>query len=411
MNLPFDSRIWLHAAIGLLLCLGSGACDGSGHVDRTLVVRDSAGVEIVEVSRKAFDDVPLWTASPEPALRVGGPADPEGRAWHRLTGVALFAPERIAVATDASKQIMLVGSDGRTVSVVGRAGEGPGEFSNIRLIPSEDTNVVVAFDAIQERLTLLDSVLRNPVVVPLAGLAFGQAIPQYRYSNSDLLVRIPEPRPEPSNDGVVRGSARLLRMSHQGIKLVDYGRFPADDRVLRLTEQGGLTGGTPPFPRRLVTASVDSMVIIAPTGAFQLELFHIGGRHVRSLRVAGDRVPVTSAMVLAYRARVMKWATDPYATREWTLLSNDDVFPKYLPAFDMAVMDRNGLLWVRETPRESETLASWIVFTRSGQPSGRASLPSAFVPSVITSSKLYGLWNDGVNAEEVRVYDLKRTTR
>ena len=248
-----------------------------------------------------------------------------------------------------SLQLIFADVDGRTVRLVGRMGHGPGEFEHIQLVASEDSNRIVAYDAIQERVTLYTDGEKDAAIVTLAGTPLGQVLPEFRYANGDLLVRKPSARPDPSGKGVVRGAATVVRISAGGAPLVSYGSHPENDRVLRLTSKGGLTGGDPPFPRQLLVAAVDSVVYVAPTGPYQIDVFRLGGTRIRSVRVLRERKRVTQRTILSYRARVMQWATDPYTIREWTMLSSDDVFPKEIPAFDVMLADRTGAVWIRES--------------------------------------------------------------
>ena len=205
-----------------------------------------------------------------------------------------------------------------------------------------------------------------------------------------------------------RGIDSLVRVDREGRIVARYGAHASDDRVLRLNADGGLTGGQPPYRRKLLADADDSAVVVAASGTWELRLYSARSGAMKIVRVDQPRGLVDDGMRRQYRERVLRDVRDDYGIREWTMLSNDDVFPAELPAFDLLLVDREGAIWVRETVTLADTVAEWSVFDRAGSPVGRARLPAGFTPYDITRDLIAGVWLDSLGGEQVQVWALTR---
>ena len=117
--LPRHARSIL--AVPLLLLAG---CGGDGPRGLGLLVRDSAGVRIVEYAEVPEHAAPL-TLSPEPVRRYGG-----GAGDYLFAGIwdgVLFPDGRSAVFDARNSEIVLFGPDDAGYRVLAGPGEGPGE--------------------------------------------------------------------------------------------------------------------------------------------------------------------------------------------------------------------------------------------------------------------------------------------
>lgn len=389
--------------VGLLV-----ACERSGRVPSDIVTRDSSGVLIVEIPGTAVASAPEWTTDARPLLAIGEPTEGEPSQFSRLTGVRLLREGRLMFATDASKQLFTVDSTGVTLTSRGRMGNGPFEFQHLQMIPSPDASVLALFDALRQQVTELPLNGAEHRTVSLAALGIGSSIPLARFSDGHLLVQRQGPLPEPSAEGVVAGLDSIVRVNDRGEVIAPFGRHPSDDRVLRRTPGGGLTGGRPPFGRKLLATADDSVVVVAASADRQFILYPSRGGPPRLIRVSQPRRAVDDATRRAYRERVLRDVRDEYGRREWTMLSSDDVFPGAYPAFDALLLDREGSIWLRESVAPSDAVARWAVFGREGLPLARVQLPARFTPSDISRDRIAGVWIDDLGGEQVQVWSLTR---
>jgi hypothetical protein len=350
---------------------------------------------------------PQWQVSESPTLILSGAGNDDGGRFYLVRGATTINGQRIAVATDATKQIFYFDSTGIAIDQRGRLGRGPGEFQHVSLIGSEDGSRLVAYDGVLQRTTVFGD--SDTITTSIAEAAStGQTRPVFRYQNGDLLVVLSGSLPDPTRDGIIRAHESIVRMAASGERLIEYGWFAGADIVLRHGRNGGLTGGEPPFARALLVGAVDSMVVVASTGPFQFDLFNKQGALVRSVRADMKPRRVSPGMITRYRERVLRDIHDDYGVREWTMLSANDVFPKTLPAFDALLTDKSGAVWVRRSVTDEDTAAMWFVFDRSGEPIGRVTLPTNFAVTEVGLSSLVGISQDADRLQAVHVYRYSR---
>lgn len=111
-----------------LVIAATSACGGDAGRATGPMVRDSAGVRIVEYAGVP-DTEPSLALAPEPLYRHGGRT---GEYAFGLIGRGrLFADGSVALSDDASSEIVLVTPDGTEHSVAAEAGEGPGEVGYV----------------------------------------------------------------------------------------------------------------------------------------------------------------------------------------------------------------------------------------------------------------------------------------
>lgn len=103
-------------------------CGGGGAPDVGPLVRDSAGVRIVEYAGVPEME-PALALSPEPLYRHGARAG--DYAFGLISRGRLFPGGSAALSDDANSEIVLVTPDGAEYSVAATAGEGPGEVGYV----------------------------------------------------------------------------------------------------------------------------------------------------------------------------------------------------------------------------------------------------------------------------------------
>lgn len=399
---------WRGYLTAALLAGHLSACDGAGRSVASIVTQDSSGVQISRIPGALVSETMEWTTGPRPVLALGEPAPGEPSQFSSVSGVRLLTGGRVMFASDASKQLFTVDATGATVESRGRPGNGPFEFQHLRMLPSTDTAIITLFDALRQQITVLPTAAFEPRTLSLAGLGIGASIPIVRFSDGQILARRQGPLPEPTDKGVVASVDSLVRVSEDGFVVTNFGAHLADDRVLRRTSSGGLTGGRPPFGRKLLAAADDSVVVVAATADWELWIYPPNGGRPRIIRIDLPRRAVDAATRREYRERVLRDVRDEYGKREWTMLSNDDVFPREYPAFDLLLLDRAGNIWVRESVTRADSLAQWSVLERTGLPLARIRLPSSFTPFDIAHDRIAGVWIDSLGGEQVQVWSLSR---
>lgn len=368
---------------------------------------DSADVAIIRVSGLK-QTLGHWRIDSAPRLNLGDESGQTDLPFLFLAGVRSLPDRRLAVASDASKRVMVFDSLGRYVGLSGGNGKGPGEFLHLQVLTTSDSSIIALFDALQRRLTFVDARTLRSTMRPFVFPPRARVEPVHVFGDSSLLVFERSPRPAPTTDGVVRDSVRVVRFAPDGRAVASFGWHPGDERVVRRRAPYGLVGGDSPFQRRLHVAATDSLVHIAESGTHEIRTYSVNGSLRRIVRVSAGEVRVTRGMREAYRTRVKSLMTDDYTRWEWAMLSADDVFPEHLPAFDRVLVDRSGTLWMRDFRVPDQPVTVWTAFGADGNPLARLPLPADFAPSEVTDGLILGISKDSDGVERVRTYKIRR---
>ncbi len=140
--------------VAALVVAAMSACGGEAGRATGPMVRDSAGVRIVEYAGLADSERALALA-PEPLYRHGGGA---GEYAFGLIGRGrLFSDGSAALSDDASSEIVLVTPDGAEHSVAAGAGEGPGEVGYVWGLFTQGQDSLLVLDRRNSRLSLFVS--------------------------------------------------------------------------------------------------------------------------------------------------------------------------------------------------------------------------------------------------------------
>ncbi len=88
-------------------------------------------------------------------FRIGS-LDGPGDAFGQITGVALGRTNRLYVADDLNHDVRVFDFEGQLVRVIGRQGDGPGEFQSPWTIALDDTDSLIVWDQRLARFSIFD---------------------------------------------------------------------------------------------------------------------------------------------------------------------------------------------------------------------------------------------------------------
>ena len=126
--LPSQSpaRWTLLSGLVALLAFGNRAASAQ-------IVRDSAGIHIIDNARPVWSAGQEWRVSPEPVVDIDGSGGPEYE-FGRVAGVVRLTDGRIVAADQQALQLRFYDSTGHHLKSVGRKGQGPGEFTDLSTV-------------------------------------------------------------------------------------------------------------------------------------------------------------------------------------------------------------------------------------------------------------------------------------
>lgn len=392
-----------------LLPLVALACAGGDGDATTAVVRDSAGIRIVENPGGAPRE--LATLSPEPTLVIGNEAD-GAEPLFRVLSVRRTSDGGVVLANAGSAQVRRHDAQGALRWTAGGSGGGPGEFEALSWTTVLPGDSVLAYDARARRFSVFDGAGTFTRSFQVAGPGGQPATlrPQGLLRDGTVLVSTSGLGGSggPPPQGVVRDTVRLLRVGLDGTPSDTLARVPGDERSIRVTEQS-INILVPPFSPRLVVAAGDGFA--APWGdGWQLAQWSTDGRLQRLVRVAGGERPVTPADLDAHVSRVTE-GMDAQRRQGVEEGLRALPLPSRMPSVGRMLHDAQGRLWAMDFAASFDTVATWRVFDPDGRQLGVVRTPTALTVHEIGADWVLGVFRNEDDVEEVRAYALQAAPR
>lgn len=394
----------------------SGACEAVESVRMGVVpVRDSAGIQIVTSSSP--DDAASWRLEDEPFVRIGATVATEGPSDDFLfdVGDVLLLPDDRIVVVNGRTTLRFYGPDGSLERVVGREGDGPGEYRRITsAVFARDT--IYVYDDTHKRVTLLSA-------------------------SGALLGDLPLPRLQQMKGG----SARLRHVSTDGVLLFtnyensvprreEVGLYWATSPNIRVPPDGesadtiGFSGMEwitglgevmpPPFIRATHTAAGATRFVMTHGERFEIEVYDVDTGGLRQLIRLDEEPPPLDAEEYFERlsedvrrdARAQAGADASPArvaaieARLEPLVRAVEPNPT-MPAWGQLFIDHRGALWAREASSVDQLFA---IFDGSGRLLARAELPADLRVLAIGDDVVAGVERDAFDVETVVLHALRR---
>ena len=391
----------------LLLPIAVAAC-GDAAGDATVIVTDSAGVQIVTSTAPSWGEGEGWVVDSVPSLDIGGnDADPHYDLL-RVSGTTRLSDGRIAVLSAGSSQLMIYDSTGRWISSSGRAGDGPGEFRAPYQFFHYPGDTLATFDYQLRRLSRFapdGSFLNSLSTAQAAGGRF--ALPLARLSDGSWLARASSGFTPDSKPGAMRPVELLVHLTP------DFGPDADTITTVRGSESWVVTGGSgkdrfatiwgvPLGPSSAYTAH-DSLVYAGDNVRYEINVYRADGTLVRSIRRAGEPPPLTDDRLARAKASFLEDVPPAQLAEQQELWEK---FPKHerMPAYDDFALDSEGNLWVMQARVLRSDPATADVFDVEGRLLGSVALPANFAPFEIGPDYILGVWKDDADVEHVRSY-------
>lgn len=389
----------------LVLVLCGTACageDAGSGLD--VVVRDSAGVRIVENAAPAPDSRLPWTFGAVPSLSIGSVDSGEADQLFRVTDATRLADGRIVIANTGSNELRVFHPDGSHAGTWGGRGEGPGEFVSYSptAVASWPGDSIAAVNPWGTRLSLfdaegnhgrdvrLDATLLN--VVDL--LPDGKVLTSGGGGLSGDMT---------GTSGLVRSDSEWGILGADGALFASLGEFPGSEFYATFAADGSLEGGMPhPFGRGTMGAVWGERVVIGVQDRYEIKAFASDGSLVQVVRRDADLRRLTQDDLDEHYARRYADLPDDERIDALNMVRDMPLVESY-PAFSNIMSDRAGHLWVREY-----AAAVWTVFDPEGRVRGLVELPSGLRIFEIGEDYVLGWVYDELGVEYVQLWSLSR---
>jgi hypothetical protein len=423
------SSIWTGTA---LLAL-TAACDNEGRTGASTVVRDSAGVVIVENDAPIWDHATQWRVSTEPEVTIGVlDGEPEYQLF-RASSASALSDGRIVVVNNGTSHLRYYSPTGRFLFATGGRGGGPGEFQSMEWgrPTSGDSMVVYERDG---SLSMFDEQGRFVSTIRLEVNAKVSTTYVARLTNGNYLVlRDPEMSPEAAAKAFMEPPTGTTRKS---IDAVAHDADGSTRDTLRTFPGSSFDTKNRDIPGKGVRAPIQLPVWFAPNlGAVAFaDSFYVGtgddyeillhdaeGMVRRIVRREHQPIEVTQDAIdeaierirITYDETPKAGSAAPYFEAQLTWMAETPA-AEHFPAYgDRFLVDAEHNLWVEHFTRERwnddripEQGLRFDVFNASGHFLGSVDMPDNFQPTDIGFDYVLGLWEDEFEVQYALEFEL-----
>lgn len=364
------------------------ACSGGGEDVAATVVRDSAGVTITEHSAAGWTAAPTWALGSTPIAVIGDESG-DGSVDLSNSQLGTMLPDgRVIAMSMQPPQLYLFAADGSPAGMLGRGGEGPGEYRFLTslLVLGQDT--VAGFDIMNRRAMMFraDGTVLDPVQFPMTGSPVPPLLVG-RLGDGSWIFQTMNPMEEPPEEttGVYRSPAPVLawRSGSDGFDTLFVSEGP-------MLVQGTVSmGGSSMTMGRGIGYGSNSFVggtgdlVWSTTGdRFVIAAHDATGALKREIRVALPARPVTEADREEFRAMMREQlelvrAMVPAELIESELAKIDEMaFSQTHAAIGQMLVDRLGRIWATPNLPLVDSTATWGVFSPDGTLIGSVTIPA-----------------------------------
>ena len=392
---------WPHTLVLLLLALPAFAACATDTPERHgPVIRDSAGIRIVENVAPLWQPGQEWRLNPEPVVVIGG-GETEDDQLFRVVGALRLSDGRIVVANGGTNEIRFYGTGGAFLSASGGEGEGPGEFRRLGAVRRLRGDSLFALDA---RSSVFDgqgrfirtvqprgSRGRSTIdIVFDDGMMLGSGI--VRFNVADLKL------------GLFRLAFTFYRFDGAGDLVDTVGVYPGFELYM-VPSQGGIPS-TFPISRATYFQFLPDGYYVADNDTYEVQKYAPDGKLQQIVRRLTAPVQVEPQHMQILRERALAGVTDDDQRRRTEQFYRDIPVPETFPAYGGIVLSVEGYLWVREYDLPGAEANSWSVYDAGGTLRGTLALRSDLEPFDIGPHYVLGLWRDADDVEHVRMYEL-----
>jgi hypothetical protein len=406
-----------------LLSATAACADASDQLSIGAVVRDSAGITIVESGTPLWTTEDAWRVPETPLVDIGEETEDLDYLFERINGVVLLPNNDVAVADGGASQLRLYDSLGYLKQVVGAHGSGPGEFRGLAVLQRYRRDSLLAFDYRNRRYSVFgaDLTFARSFTMVLADVP--AAWPVSVFSDGTLLLKVLDfTEIALPLVGPYRHAEVLFRYDHRTDSLEEIARPPGREFIAIPYARSAIPDMIPhPFGNESAAGAVDDGFFTANSDTYEVHFFNRDRELTRIVRRSGFDGTLSDAEEAAARAYFASIWGPPQPEgshpRAWLRVLDDMEFPESRPAFGrfgnpgewpVIQVDSEGHVWLLRYLAPGEGAQRWDVFGTTGAWLGTVDLPERFTPLDIGSDRLAGVWRDPDGVDHLRVYALER---
>jgi hypothetical protein len=390
------------------------ACGGAPSLPP--VVRDSAGVTIVENFGPTWGRNEGWSVSEAPTVNIGENAQEENYKFERIVGALRLSDGKIVVANAGTQELRWYDAGGSYLLSAGRTGSGGVTFSSLAWLGRFGDESVMAYDGMNLRTSIFagDGSLQQSSSLIMTFQAAPGAVSGV-FADSSLLVvrgarhwiRAMQGQPSPPQ-GLRRGPTLAFRYSSEdGSFLNGLGTYSGSEQIFRTGRTQIVHVNARPFGRNAVLLANGSNLYVGTQDDYEIRVLSNLDTLETLVRLERDNAPVTQEHIDRYKnARLANVHARERADREARLDSLP--FPETMPAYSAILVDTEGNLWVADHRPFGSEQPVWNVFDPSYRLLGSVETPLRLTIFDIGPDYVLGQWREPSGTESLRMYSLEK---
>ncbi len=383
---------------------GAASQETVGPTGIRVLIRDSAGIRIIENARPPEGSRLDWRLGPEPLVSIGQMDGEEPYLFGDIFDGVVLSDGRIVIGDDGPKELRVFDRNGNHLETWGGRGEGPGEFSPNQLwgmasLPGDSIIVwhfgypeLIVFGPDGEFLrrfiperSLWDKVSRREHFWPLAVSRDGLIL-----AGQDILYVHPGTVEVWDAGGGLRGSLG----KHPGQEV--HSRDPDDNTPLN-------------FARYAFRKPWGDLFVINTNHRYEFRAFALDGSLARIVRREHEQRKPTRALVEAHIESRIGPGDEDWRVRSRKRYRSAPV-AEHLPAFAYVRSDPLGHLWVYEyeAPGEEEPGTLVTIFDPEGRVLGFFEIPEGMRILEIGADYILARTENDLGVHSVQLWPLER---
>ncbi len=395
----------------LLAGIVFGACENDTTDRIGPVVRDSAGVTIIENTRPVWGDSIAWTIDSIPIVSIGIEDGDRRYTLSRVRWPRRLTDGRIIVPNTLSGVVNIYTAEGNYISTFGGRGGGPGEFEFIQYVWADPGDTIHIYDDTRGTLSVFSSEgdLLQTGLIESTGYYYGLFLGWFADGAFGLTKNIGErivPGPREWRDSLAfewhNADGSVVGVNGGGVA---NRRFTSDGRR-RIH----------PFSPRFAVAAFQDVVAVGSGEFSEIHLLGNTGDVVRIIRWQAPDPHLTDSEFRRFETEMIDAAFPENDRARYRRYLAEAPVARQFPHYVAFLWDELGYLWVRRynwtkdnnwTGRRCNTgPGEWWIFANDGRWLGSVHVPDAVDPAQIGPDYVLAIHRDELDVERVRMYEL-----
>lgn len=393
------------------------ACtDAATSADLSPVVRDSAGIEIVEHSAELIAALPEWGVVGEPVVDLGG-GDQPAEEFTSLRGAVRLPDGGLLLSEGGSNELRVFDADGNYRATWARRGQGPGEFTGISTPMPGAADSILVVDAQAQRTAVFapDGRFVRQVVHPRSAEATTHLALMGHLPDGTLVLQSTNFGNAPTTLGgpITRDTFAIVATGEGAVALDTIALVPGPELFAVQFKEGeyeGIGQGSPAFGRSTYTATsgVQGQILVGTNESNEVRVYL--GRSLR--RILRDRTPARPVLEehkVRYRqdqeANYARSAVPEAVRAQWREnAARNERFAEVMPYYERLLFGTDGSVWVEAKRQYDDEGRRYVVYGADGRAVARVAFPDRVRPLQVGPDEMIGMWRDPDDVVHLRVW-------